>query len=126
MYKIFAIIGELGVGKQDIVKTMSETYPSLFYSIPFYSTTKIFQGEEIDSKELADKIIHGDALTVFSNFYGFRASFWEDLKDDKINIGVFSPATVLQMSNEPLIELSIFYVSAKMNVQLVNLSKWEG
>lgn len=97
MYKIIALIGKAGAGKDTILNKFCDKYGDDFNKI-ISCTTRPPRDYEVDGVdyhfltniEFLEKIANGDMLeaTEFRDwFYGTAAS---SLKEDKINIGVFN------------------------------------
>ena len=99
MYKILAVIGESGSGKDTIVKEVVRKQP-LHKIIP--CTSRPIRENEIDGvnyhfytiEDFQEKIEKGEILehAVFNNWY-YGTSF-DSLSEEKINIGAFNPSAV--------------------------------
>lgn len=96
-YKIVALFGESGCGKDTIKKYLFLEKPDLFYPIVMSTTRpkRDYEKEDFDyhfltPEEFTQKIFNGDILEaqMFNDWaYGLDAN---DLVEDKINIGAFS------------------------------------
>lgn len=97
MYKIIAIMGEAGSGKDTLLKSVLAENPNL-HGIVSFTTRPPREGEVdgvdyhfVSSESFTEKILDDSMLeaTFFNNWcYGTAI---ESLDKDKINIGVFNP-----------------------------------
>ena len=118
-YKLIAIVGKAGSGKDSIAKTLIEQFQDEkieAHEIISY-TTRPPRDYEIDGidyhfiskEELLNLILDNKMLEVseFNNwFYGTCIN---NLKKDKINIGVFNPEGVESISQDNRIDMFIVY-----------------
>ena len=105
MYKIIAIIGEAGSGKDTVLNKLIEANPNL-HKIISCTTRPIREGEVdgvdyifLDNYYFSLKIMGGEMLeaTSFNNwFYG---TSYDSLDENKINVGVFNPEGVRNLFN---------------------------
>lgn len=117
--KIVALMGEAGSGKDTILHSIMEKYPSYFNEIISCTTRPPREGEKegvnyyfLSIDEFTKKVLNGDMLeaTEFNDWhYGTDR---ESLTIDKINIGVFNPEGVRCLQEDDNIELYVFYVRA--------------
>jgi guanylate kinase len=117
--KIVALMGEAGSGKDTILHSIMEKYPSYFNEIISCTTRPPREGEKegvnyyfLSIDEFTKKVLNGDMLeaTEFNDWhYGTDR---ESLTIDKINIGVFNPEGVRCLQEYDNIELYVFYVRA--------------
>ena len=115
-YKIIALIGESGSGKDAMLKEFMSQYPECHKIVT--STSRPPRENEIDGIHyhfhdtygLYTKIIEG--LTIENTSFNdwFYATCFSDLDEDKINIGVFNPAAVQQLKKRNDCETLIVYV----------------
>ena len=126
MYKIIALCGKSGAGKDSL---MMATFSHLKeYLNPIISHTTRPKRE----KEVADKNYHfvsNDQFltlidenkmletTSFNNWY-YGTSI-NSLSNDKINIGVFNPDGIISLLEDNRIELEIYYITAKGKTRLI-------
>lgn len=126
MYKIIALCGKSGAGKDSL---MMATFSRLEeYLNPIISHTTRPKRE----KEVADKNYHfvsNDQFltlidenkmletTCFNNWY-YGTSI-DSLSDSKINIGVFNPEGIISLLKDDRIELEIYYITAKGKTRLI-------
>lgn len=95
MYKIIALFGEAGTGKDSIQNYLCQTYH--FNPIISYTTRPPRQGEIegisyhfITDEEFLNKTLNGDMLEATSFNGWFYGTALSTLKEDIINIGVFN------------------------------------
>ena len=126
MYKIIALCGKSGAGKDSL---MMATFSRLEeYLNPIISHTTRPKRE----KEVADKNYHfvsNDQFltlidenkmletTCFNNWY-YGTSI-DSLSDSKINIGVFNPEGIINLLKDDRTELEIYYITAKGKTRLI-------
>jgi guanylate kinase len=102
MYKILALIGESGSGKDTIMKEVVRKQP--LHKI-VNCTSRPIRENEVDgvnyhfytAEDFQERIKKGEILeyAVFNNWY-YGTSF-DSLKEDQINIGAFNPAAIRQL-----------------------------
>ena len=116
MYKIIAIIGEAGSGKDTIMKRVLEAAPHLHEIVS--CTTRPPREGEIDGVNyhfmspecFGDKLLHGEMLeaSCFNNwFYG---TGYESLRSDCVNIGVFNPDGVESLLAHKGVDVDVYYL----------------
>lgn len=118
MYKIVALIGEAGAGKDTIMQDVLALRPE-FHEIISCTSRPIREGEKegvnyfyYSEEDFMDKIISGDMLesTAFNGwFYGTGK---DSVVEDAINIGVFNPAGIYSLLNNPNVDLRVVRVWA--------------
>ena len=126
MYKIIALCGKSGVGKDSLIMAVFSHLEK--YLNPIISHTTRPRRE----KEIADKNYHfvseDEFLTLidenkmlettsFNNWY-YGTSI-NSLSNDKINIGVFNPDGIISLLEDNRIELEIYYITAKGKTRLI-------
>ena len=126
MYKIIALCGKSGVGKDSLMMAVFSHLEK--YLNPIISHTTRPRRE----KEIADKNYHfvsNDQFltlidenkmletTCFNNWY-YGTSI-DSLSDSKINIGVFNPEGIISLLKDDRIELEIYYITAKGKTRLI-------
>lgn len=118
-YQVIALIGKAGAGKDAIQKATCQAHPLIFNPI-VSCTTRPAREEEITGRDyhfisLEDftrKVLNGDMLeaTEFRGwFYGTPIS---SLDATKINIGVFNPAGVEALLEDPQLDVMVCLVHA--------------
>lgn len=126
MYKIIALCGKSGAGKDSLMMAIFSHLEK--YLNPIISHTTRPKRE----KEIADKSYHfvskDEFLTLidenkmlettsFNNWY-YGTSI-DSLSNDKINIGVFNPDGIMSLLEDDRIELEIYYITAKGKTRLI-------
>ena len=119
-YKIIAIMGKAGSGKDTLLNTLmeEEIFKDAFKIIS--CTTRPIREYEVDgidyhfitTKEFTDQILSGEMIeaTVFNTWcYGTSV---KNLDLNKVNIGVFNPEGVELLKERNDIDLTVIYVQA--------------
>lgn len=117
-YKILAIIGEAGTGKDTIMKGVLKKNPNLHEIIS--CTTRPPREKEknginyhfLTNEEFTNKILNNEMLeaTVFNDWcYG---TSYDSLDANKVNIGVFNPAGIEALMEHKNILIVCYYVRA--------------
>lgn len=128
MYKIIALIGKAGSGKDTLLRKLIENNPSFNEIISCTSRPKR-EGEKeginyyyLTEQEFKEKEKQGEMLetSYFNNwFYGTPCS---SLDKDKINIGVFNPDGIKSMRSKSIEEgilYRIFYITTSSKMRLL-------
>ena len=118
-YQVVALIGKAGAGKDSILKATCELHPLMFHSI-VSCTTRPPREHEVDGvdyhfmslNEFTRKVLNGDMLEATEFRDWFYGTAIESLATDKINIGVFNPAGVEALLEDPRLNVIIFEVNA--------------
>jgi guanylate kinase len=125
MYKIIAIIGKAGSGKDTILQKVLEKDCTL-HEIVSCTTRPPREGEIdginyffLDPETFGDKVLKGEMLeaTCFNDwFYG---TGFESLRSDIWNIGVFNPAGIESLLHNKNVDVHVFYVQASDKTRLL-------
>lgn len=125
-YKIIALIGESGCGKDSLMQGVLSAAPNKFHEI-ISCTTRPPREREIDGKnyfflsntEFAAKVQNGKMLeyTEFNSWH--YGTMKEALSAEKVNIGVFNPAGIYTLMERSDIELIIVRVYTKAKERLL-------
>lgn len=125
MYKIIALIGKAGSGKDTMMRKVLEKNPNL-HEIVSCTTRPRREGEVegvnyfyLTPEQFGDKVLHDEMLeaTCFNDwFYG---TSYESLRSDVTNIGVFNPAGIDSLLGRRDVEVHVFYVIASPKDRLL-------
>lgn len=117
-YKVLALIGEAGSGKDTLMKGVLKVNPNL-HEIISCTTRPPREGEKegvnyyfLSNEDFTQKILNNEMLeaTVFNNWcYGIS---YESLDENKVNIGVFNPAGIESLMQHNNIFIVCYYVRA--------------
>ena len=125
-YKMIALIGEAGSGKDTVMKEVLAKEPLLFNEIISCTTRPPREGEchgvnyyYYTDEEFADKVIAGEMLEVAQFNDWFYGTSYEALRSDVINLGVFNPTGIETMLSMKDIDLTVFYICAKDKTRLL-------
>ena len=116
--KIKAICGKAGSGKDTLLREVIQAFPQ--YTKVINCTTRPIRENEIDGKdyhfitipEFTEKVLDGsmiEASTFNDWYYGTNLN---DLDPGSTNIGVFNPTGIEILSEDPRIDLTVFYIVA--------------
>lgn len=124
-YKIIALIGESGSGKDTLLKEVLKACPGL-HKVINYTTRPPREGEVngenyffLTKEEFAEKIINMEVfeVTYFRDwFYGTGIN---SLDESVINIGVFNPDAIGMLLESSEIDLDIYYIKTKPKTRLM-------
>lgn len=125
MYKIIALIGKAGSGKDTMMHRVLERNPNL-HEIVSCTTRPRREGEVegvnyfyLTPEQFGDKVLHDEMLeaTCFNDwFYG---TSYESLRSDVVNIGVFNPTGIESLLGRRDVEVHVFYVTAPAKTRLL-------
>lgn len=125
MYKIIALIGEAGSGKDTMMKKVLELRPDLHEIVS--CTTRPKREGEVDGvnyhyytvEQFLDKYINNEMLegTKFNGWY-YGTSF-DSVQEDAINIGVFNPAGIRSLLQRSDIDLQVVYICRPTKLRLL-------
>lgn len=125
MYKIIALIGEAGTGKDSLMDAILALRPD-FHEIISCTTRPKREGEVhgvnyfyYTPEQFGDMVLHDEMLecTVFNDwFYG---TSYDSLRSDCINIGVFSPVAVEALIARPDVDVQIVRLRAEAKTRLL-------
>lgn len=124
MYKVIALCGEAGCGKDTLAKRVEK---ELGWNFIISCTTRpIREGEQegvnyyyLTNEEFANKVLNGDMLeTTFFNGWAYGASI-DALKENKINIGVFNPDGIQILEEDNRIDLKVIYLQVSPKERLI-------
>lgn len=125
-YKIIALVGEAGSGKDSLMQGALSAAPGSLHEIVSCTTRPSREGEVegknyffLTDEEFASKVEAGEMLeyTEFNNWH--YGTMKEALLAEKINIGVFNPAGIYSLLERSDIELTIFRIYANSKERLL-------
>lgn len=131
-YKIIAIIGEAGTGKDYILSKLARRYKK--YLNPIIQTTSRPKREnEIEGKsyyfitkqEFAHKIADNTMLTIAQYRNWYYGTEIKSLDKNKVNIGVFNLQALYQLQSNNNIELTIIKLEVNDKIRLLRQLKRE-
>ena len=133
MYKIIAIMGEAGTGKDSLMQEILKLKPE-FHEIISCTTRPKRQGEVegvnyyyYTPEQFGNRVLHDEMLecTVFNDwFYG---TSYDSVRSDCINIGVFNPTGVESLLARPDVDVKVIRVVAEDKTRLIrqlNREEW--
>lgn len=125
MYKIIALIGEAGAGKDSLMQAILELRPDL-HEIVSCTTRPKREGENhgvnyfyYTPEKFGDMVLNNEMLecTTFRDwFYG---TSYESVRSDCVNIGVFNPAGVEALEDRGDVDLYVIWVTASKKTRLL-------
>ena len=125
MYKIVALVGEAGSGKDRMMQEVLKACP-LLHEIISCTTRPMREGEKhgvnyfyMTPEAFGDRVLHDEMLecTVFRDwFYG---TSYESVRSDCVNIGVFNPARVEALLERNDVEVKVFRMRARDKTRLL-------
>lgn len=125
-YKIIALMGKAGSGKDTVLRKLMELYPDKLHEIVSCTTRPPREGEKnginyyfLTVEEFTEKVLNGDMIeaTMFNGWhYGATKSA---LDSEKWNIGVFNPDGIRCLQEEKDIELVTYWISACDKTRLI-------
>ena len=126
MYKIIALIGEAGSGKDRILKEVLAAAPTAFNEIISCTTRPPREGEVdgvnyyfIDAEEFAYKVLNYEMIEATSFNDWFYGTSYDTLRSDVPNIGVFNPDGIRALQGRPDIDLTVYKVVCKDKTRLL-------
>ena len=126
MYKIIALIGEAGSGKDRVMQEVLAAAPDRFNEIISCTTRPMREGEQEGvnyyylTKDKFIENILANKMLEYTVFNGWNYGTSKDtLKKDKINIGVFNPEGIRNLLDNVDIDLTVFRVSCKDKTRLL-------
>ena len=126
MFKIIALIGEAGSGKDSIMQNILKKRPLAFNEIISCTTRPMREGEVegvnyfyLTPEEFTSKVLNGEMLeaTNFNNwFYG---TSYDSLRPDRPNIGVFNPDGIRAMSKMSDLDVTVYKIVCSDKTRLL-------
>ena len=126
MYKIIALIGEAGSGKDRILKEVLAAAPTAFNEIISCTTRPPREGEVdgvnyffIDPEEFAYKVLNYEMIEATSFNDWFYGTSYDALRSDVPNIGVFNPDGIRALQGRPDIDLTVYRIICSDKTRLL-------
>lgn len=127
MYKIIAICGKSGVGKDSILKNVLKTDEGQNFCPIVSYTTRPQREKEIPgvdyffiSKEEFFNLLDDDKMlehTYFNDWY--YGTGLDTLSQSKINIGVFNPDGIATLMKDDRVDLKVFWITTSGKTRLL-------
>lgn len=124
MYKVIAICGEAGSGKDTLARELIEA--TGWNGIVSCTTRPPREGEInginyhfLTNDEFVLKIVNNEMLeaTIFNDWcYGTMIS---SLQENTINVGVFNPAGIEALCADPRVEVFIYFLKVPPKIRLI-------
>ena len=125
MYRVIALIGEAGAGKDRLMQEMLKLRPD-FHEIVSCTTRPKREGEVhgvnyfyYTPEQFGDRVLHDEMLecTVFNDwFYG---TSYDSVRSDCINIGVFNPTGIESLLARQDVDVTVVRVRASDKTRLL-------
>ena len=124
-YKIIALIGKSGSGKDTLLKRVLEECPKLHEIVS--CTTRPPREGEINGKnyffltynEFAEKVLNMEMLEACQFRDWFYGTCFDSLDNNLINIGVFNPSGIYALLEYSNIDLIVYYIKANDKERLI-------
>lgn len=127
-YKVFALVGPSGCGKDTILKVLLKKYNKTkkFHPIVSYTTRPMREGEKdginyhYTDNDTMISFFNENTIVEMAEFNDwFYGTTYDCYDAEKINIGVFDPTRLDILLSNPDIEVKIFYIKTKDNIRLI-------
>ncbi len=124
-YKIIALIGEAGSGKDTLMKEILKAFPGL-HEIISCTTRPPREGEVhgknyffLTDEEFAAKVLNMEMFEATSFRDWFYGTSIDSLDETVINIGVFNPDGIDALLESPDVDVDVYYVCAQAKTRLL-------
>lgn len=125
-YRIIALMGKAGSGKDTLLNTLISEYPSFFCPIISTTTRPKRQGEQegvsyyyINEDEFRNSL-QQDKFLEYTQFNGWLyGTYKENLSKTKINVGIFNPTGIRSLMKNENINLTVYYITCPDKVRMI-------
>ena len=124
-YKIIALMGQAGAGKDTILRRLIELEPD-FHEVVSCTTRPMREGEVdgvnyhfLTGEQFADRVLMGEMLECCEFNEWFYGTGYESLRSDCINVGVFNPTGVESLLAHKDVDVQVFYVTASDKTRML-------
>ena len=129
-YKIIALFGEAGAGKDRVLRTLIDWDQSSLtpqYNEIVSCTTRPKREGEVDGvnyhfltlKEFQDQAERGDMLETAEFRKWFYGTSLSALDAEKVNIGVFNPTGIRSLLKDPRVDTKVYKIAAPAKTRLL-------
>lgn len=125
MYRIIALIGEAGSGKDTLMQSILSALPDL-HEIISCTTRPPREGERngvnyyfISPEEFGERVLRDEMLEACCFNDWFYGTGYESLRSDTVNIGVFNPTGIESLLARKDVEVDVFYVETRDKTRLL-------
>lgn len=126
-FKVIALMGKSGSGKDWTASYLCEQYPNLFHKVISDTTRPIRDCEQdgvdyyfIDAAEFASEVLNGNMLeaTCYNGnwYYGTNIT---SLDENKVNVAVMNPEGVSRLSTDPRVDLIPILITSNPRERLM-------
>lgn len=134
MIKIIALFGKSGAGKDSLLDNLMIGYPELNLHKIVADTSRPMREGEVNGKqynfvtnrEFDENISHNKILeyTVYNDYWYYGTNI-DSLNEDKINIGIFNPASISKLMRMNNIQIIPIMIDANDKERLIRQLKRE-
>ena len=118
MYKIIALIGEAGSGKDTLMRNVLKVRPGL-HEIVSCTTRPMREGEQeginyfyLTKEAFAEKVLNGEMFEATSFNGWFYGTAKQSMDETVVNIGVFNPEGIEALLESNEVDVTVYYVRA--------------
>lgn len=124
-YKIVALAGEAGSGKDRMMQELLNACPEL-HEIISCTTRPMREGEAhgvnyfyITPEQFGDKVLNDEMLECSTFRDWFYGTSYESVRSDCVNIGVFNPTGIDSLIARPDVEVQVFRITASDKTRML-------
>lgn len=127
MYKIVALIGEAGTGKDTIMQHLLIKKPTLFNEIISCTTRPPREGEYdgvnyyfLTKEQFIQKILDYEMLEITNFNNWFYGTSYSSLRSDSLNLGIFNPGGIQTIIETiPDVKVKVFRITCSDKTRLL-------